>query len=292
MGAVSGHRERDAVIPVARITRSSAAGFFRDLRGGGGAACPRCGRPDAYSLRDGRFRCRDCRYTFHEFAGTWLGRVKLPPEYWLALLRLFAGGLPVEDMARRLLVSYVTAFKACHTVRLAILAAGGEEAALLLDERGEAVSFCPNLADEDVQMHCLECRSPVFCVAHDAGGARVRLLPRVMARDVFGMDLPLKVWRTILYTGSFRGHDGLVFSCCKRARTTFGHRCVGDVLPLDRQGGFMDFAEPWMARYHCLSPQTYYLYLKEIELRMNNRERDLVPVLARRLVRPVPNYRD
>lgn len=292
MEAVLSHTGRG----LGRVTRASASALLRAQRGEASAACPRCGLPGAYGLRDGRFRCRGCRYTFQEFAGTWLGRVKLPPEYWLALLRHFAEGVPVDDMARRLLVSYATAFKACHTVRLAVLAESAEDAALLLDERGEAVSFCPNLVDDAVQMHCVECRSPVFRVSQDETGVSVRLLPQAKARDVFGMDLPLKTWRTLLYTGSFRGHDGLVFSCCKRARTTFGHKCVEEALPLDRPGGFMDFAEPWMARYHCLSPQTYYLYLKEIELRFNNRERDLVSVLARKLVRPaphsVPNSRD
>ena len=291
MEAVSSLGQRDADHPVDRITRSSASAFFRALRGEGGATCPRCGRSQAYALRDGRFRCRGCRYTFQEFAGTWLDRVKLPPEYWIAILHRFAEGLPVEDTARGLLLSYATAFKACHTVRLAILA-GSEEAALLLDERGEAVSFCPNAGNEAGQMHCVECRSPVFRVTHEADGASVRLLPRAKARDVFGMDLPLKCWRTLLYTGPFRGHDGLIFSCCKKARATFGHRFISAALPLDRQGGFMDYAEPWMARYHCLSPQSYYLYLKEIELRFNNRGRDMVHVLARRLVHPVPNSRD
>jgi len=300
-GTVSGLGLSKVQVPV-RITRSSSLELFRALRGRE-AACTRCGRPDAYALRDGRLRCRDCRYTFHEFAGTWLDRVKLPPEYWLALLRDFAHGLSVEDMARRLALSYATIFKACHAARLASLAACGEEAAWLLDARGEAVSFCRK--DHKVeQSHCLECRSPVFCVDQgDRGGQgnrgsrggrglRVRLLPKATARHVFGLDLPLKCWRTLLYTGPFRGHDGLVFSCCKKARELHSHRYVNDALPLDRQGGFMDRAEPWMARYHCLSPQTYYLYLKEIELRCNCPDQELVPALARRLVQLVPNSRD
>lgn len=275
-----------------RITRASATSFFRALRGADGAACPRCGQRGAYALRDGRFRCRACRYTFHEFAATWLDRVKLPPEYWLALLRHFAEGLPVEDTAQRLALSYATAFKACHTVRLAILAASYEEAALLLDERGEAVSFCPNVSSEDVQMHCTQCRSPVFHVTRENGGVRVRLFTLARARDVFGMDLPLKCWRTLLYTGPFRGHEGLVFSCCKRARGAFGHRFVDHALPLDQAGGFMELAETWMARYHCLSPQTYYLYLKEVELRCNARDQGLLTSMARMLVSPVSNSRD
>ncbi|WP_027368360.1 transposase [Desulfocurvibacter africanus] len=275
-----------------RITRASATSFFRALRGIDAVSCPRCGQSGAYALRDGRFRCRGCRYTFHEYAGTWLDRVKLPPEYWLTLLRYFAEGLPVEDMAQRLGLSYATAYKACHTVRLAILAANSDEAALLLDERGEAISFCPNVSTEDVQMHCVQCRSPVFHVTRDNGQVRVRLFALAKARDVFSMDLPLKCWRTLLYTGPFRGHEGLIFSCCKRARGAFGHRFVGQALPLDRAGGFMEIAETWMARYHCLSPQTYYLYLKEIELRCNCRDQGLLSILARMLMAPVSNSRD
>ncbi len=292
MEAVLHAKAHDAECAPRRITRASAKFFLRTLRGADGVACPRCGRPGAYALRDGRFRCRACRYTFNEFAGAWLDRVKLPPEYWLALLRHFAEGLPVEDIAQRLALSYATAFKACHTVRLAILAASPEEAALLLDDQGEAVSFCPNVSNEDVQMHCTQCRSPVFHVTRESGEVRVRLFAPAKARDVFGMDLPLKCWRTLLYTGPFQGHEGLVFSCCKRARGAFGHRFVDHTLPLDRAGGFMDFVEAWMTRYHCLSPQTYYLYLKEMELRCNIGNHGLVSSLARLLVTPVSNCRD
>ena len=58
--------------------RTDAHGYFRDLCWQGGVFCPRCQSRRVYVLKEGRMRCGGCGYTFHDFSGRWINRVKIP----------------------------------------------------------------------------------------------------------------------------------------------------------------------------------------------------------------------
>lgn len=276
-----------------RVSGPAARQFLRQARGEA-PACPRCAGQRLYTLRDGRLRC-PCGYTFAEFAGTWLSRVKLSAEAWFAVLRHFAAVTPVEDAAASLQLANGTVFKAFRTIRLAILASSADAPALL-DQDGELGLFCLDGEAQDTgTVDCHTCRSPVFGIMQDAGRPRAELFGQMRARDLFGLPAaaPLAMFldRTVVFTGPFHGYAGLVFACCRTARQAFRHRFAPEpdpAQPLCGPHGFMTFSGRWLERYHCLAPRTFPLYLKEFELRFAHQGRPLLPALARCLARTAP----
>src|SRR5512132_3421717 len=96
--------------------------------------CLACDATNAYSLHDGRWRCRrrECSYTFGVRTGTWAGLSRVPDVTWLWLVKLFELELTASQAAVKTGVSYPTALKAFTLIRRAILAAA--EPALLRRE--------------------------------------------------------------------------------------------------------------------------------------------------------------
>ncbi len=62
----------------------------------------------------------------------------------------------------------------------------------------------------------------------------------------------------------------------------------GDVH-INGMEGFWSYAKTWMYHYKGVSKQYFHLYLKGIEFRFNNRDENIFEMLAKMLVKPVPN---
>ncbi|WP_152512975.1 transposase [Desulfovibrio sp. X2] len=250
--------------------------YFQDLCGP--PDCPRCGTAQSYALKGGRLRCSGCGYTYHRFSLRFINRGGLPAEYWHAILHYFEQGLPPREAAERLSLTYPTVFKAYSTIRLAVTAAS-DDGRRLLDDKGDALRFCPGVNVEEDRPLCLTCRSPVLGVRENGNGAHLRVIPRLKAQAVFTMPLELKTWRTLVFSGPMQEWDGLIFCCCRTARSLFQAKFTQGPLRME-ETGFYAFAEQWFARYHCLAPETSLPYLKEMELRYNLRGDSLYPVLS------------
>ncbi|MBG0776188.1 MAG: transposase [Desulfovibrionaceae bacterium] len=276
-----------------------AEALFAALCGEDGLPCPRCGSLRRYVLADGRLRCASCAYTYHRYTGRWINQSGLDREDWLDILRLFHKGFTVARMGAALGRSYNAVHKALTTLRLAVLAAC-PASARLMDASGALASFCPAGKPESDAEHCVECRSPVFSIrtAHGADGPRAEVRPvdGLRAREVMGYPLARNMWQTFIYTDRCRGYDALLFSCCRTVRRVLatGVREGFEPVALD-ESPFWAFTRPWLGRYRAIAPETYPLYLKEIEFRYNRRRRDeraVVAELARLLCALVPNRED
>ena len=53
--------------------------------------------------------------------------------------------------------------------------------------------------------------------------------------------------------------------------------------------GFWSYAKIWLYHYRGVPKQYFHLYLKEIEFRFNNREKNLFRLISEMLVKSVPN---
>ncbi|HSF51227.1 MAG TPA: IS1595 family transposase [Nitrososphaeraceae archaeon] len=68
--------------------------FFSNLRWNGKIICPRCGNNSLYYLKASRYGCKNCRYNFSEFTGTYLSKLKVKPDLVRYLLNKFISGIP------------------------------------------------------------------------------------------------------------------------------------------------------------------------------------------------------
>jgi len=250
--------------------------------------CPRCNENNIYELKDGRMRCGGCGYTFHDFSGRWINRVQLPPRYWLKIVAKFSAGLNTTEIAEALMVSYNTVFKALHVIRLAVICQG-RDAHRFVDHRSRFVDFCARHKNSLKKGRRIVCQAPVFGIRHENGSASLYLLEECTGHEALRAAPLKKLWREVVYTDSWAGFDGLIFSCCKTFREQRRIPETEAKLGLDAAEGFWPFAKRRLSVYHCMSPVHFPLYLKEQEFRYAHRGGDLPHALLKALCSFVPN---
>ncbi|GAI35100.1 unnamed protein product [marine sediment metagenome] len=95
--------------------------------------CPHCGsknehyelkpRTSTSKLRNGVWKCKDCRKQFSVTVGTVFERSHIPLNKWLLAVQLLCSskkGIPAKQIERMLSVTYKTAFFMMHRIRYAM----------------------------------------------------------------------------------------------------------------------------------------------------------------------------
>ena len=73
------------------VTKSRV--YFRHERWQGKRTCPRCQCRNINHLTN-RYACKKCRYKFDDFTGTYIAKIRIPPNTIVHLLYLFSLGVP------------------------------------------------------------------------------------------------------------------------------------------------------------------------------------------------------
>lgn len=252
----------------------------------GKVICPRCDGSKVYILKEVRYRCKHCVYTFHDFTGRWISRCNLSSHQWLNLLKHFVLGRPVTEIAGQTGASYETTLKAVNTLRLSIMSSDPSFLPLL-DRQGKLRRHCRKTEDR----HCLGEGAPVFGLKKVEESIFFQLIPRLNVKEVIASPLSKRPWRTLVYTGRFKEFDALFFACCNHLRTLFAEKWSRDPVFLDSDKVFWDFTTFWLTRYRCFTPECCPLYLKELEFRFNNPVESWLPLLTKKLCSLVPIHR-
>ena len=85
---------------------------------------------------------------------------------------------------------------------------------------------------------------------------------------------------SIVYTDKWRGYDSLMF--CGYRHLNIDHRIKfkqGKVF-ISGIEGFWSFSKERLMKHHGISKEKFLYYIKEMEWRYNNREKDLLGVLV------------
>lgn len=225
--------------------------------------CQRCRSRSLLRMRTGKYRCRRCGYEFSDFSDTWLGKLRIPFQQWLLLLKLFELDVSARQASSELDLSYPTVVKGYSIIRAAILSASS----------GDAIMKA----------------MPVFGVIEEADSVRVSDLPDLSAKEVMAMGIRKVRKGNVVYTDRYGDYDALVFSGSLSGRTTY-RRFTRDKLWIDTLDAFWPFAKKRLSRLHGVSPAKFPLYLKETEFRYNHKGEgfyDLLVDLVARTVSPV-----
>lgn len=268
---------------------SARAELLRRCWPGAEKFCPRCGVPTPYVLAEGRLRCGACRYTFHDFTGRWLNLSGLTPAQWLGLARAFALDASTREAALAAGISYNTAFKALTVLRLAILAQGADARQLLgpqtgLDDLFSGGRLCPAPDAPTGNV-------PVYGILSQGQRVFVDMVPELTAESVlhFNHNFHLRVARLghILLTDRYKTYDGLIL--CGDDRLPYHYLLRHQGLPFAESGSpFWLYARDRLRQFKGLSARRFPLYLKELELRFNRQDEDLLPLFLDALCAPMP----
>jgi transposase len=67
----------------------------------------RCNSYHVYRIVGKRFRCKRCKYTFHDFTGRWINKVRIRSKDWLWLIKLFELELSARKISQQIDLSYL-----------------------------------------------------------------------------------------------------------------------------------------------------------------------------------------
>ena len=249
--------------------------------------CARCRSPKVYRIAGKKYRCKECKYTFHDFTGRWNNKLKCSFKTWLWLIKLFELEVCALRAAVQCKISYPTALKAYDLIRYSILASAQDAQDLLGGEIELDESYFGGRR-KGKRGRGASSKVPVFGIYERNGVVRVEVVKDVTARSL--LDMTIKVVRrgSIIYTDRFRSYDTLMFCGYRHLRVDHGKRFVTGKVYINGLEGFWSYAKQRLIKFHGVSKEKFPLYLKEMEFRYNNRSHDIFELLAQNIVSFVP----
>lgn len=161
--------------------------------------CPRCRGYRVYRFTGTTYRCKECRYDFHDFTGRWLNRLRISCRDWLWIVKLFELELSALKIAQQLELSYPTVLKAVTTIRLAILAHARDRDDFLLGEVEMDEAYFGGKR-KGKRGRGAPSKVPVFGILEREGQVRVEVVKNVTAETLLGLTVKTVRRGSIVYT--------------------------------------------------------------------------------------------
>ena len=257
--------------------------------------CVACGATSAYSLHDGRWRCRrrECNYTFGVRTGTWAGLSRVPDDTWLWLVKLFELELTASQAAVQTGVSYPTALKAFTLLRRAILA-DAEPELLRREVEADESYFGPrrpkrSRGDPRNQGRSTPHKTPVFGILERRGHVQVTVVPNCSAETIRNHTLRWVKRGTLVYTDKWAAYDTLAFCGYRHLRVDHARRFSRGKVHINGLEGFWSYAKGKFVKHHGVSPHRFPLYLYEWQFRYNHRHENLFDLFLNQSLKLLPN---
>ena len=251
--------------------------------------CPRCRERKLYKLKEGRYRCSHCDYTFHDFSGRWINQGRLTYIQWMSLIKLFELEVSVRKMALQLNVSYRAVYGAVTTIRLAILS-HAEDAQALLDGEVELDEAYFGGRRKGNRGRGAAGKVSVFGILERDGLVHVNVVPDVSAATLLKLTVKKVRRGSVVYTDKFRSYDSLMFCGYRHLKVDHGKYFSSGKVYINGLEGFWSWAKERFIKHHGVSKKYFPLYLKELEFRYNNRKHDFFDLIANCLCDLVPKW--
>jgi transposase len=128
---------------------------------------------------------------------------------------------------------------------------------------------------------------PVFGILKRNGRVYTRVVEDVSSKTLRRIIRTRVIPKSVIYSDSFRSYNGLVLDGFRHYRIDhdkeFTDKKRNHINGIEN---FWGYAKTKLKRYYGVSREHYYLYLKEMEFRFNNRNGEL-----RRIIRGILRYR-
>jgi transposase len=273
------------------INRQKSRLYFQHARWHGKRKCPRCNYRYINRLSaKKRYSCKCCRYVFNDFTGTYLGRLRIPFDVISHLLYLFVLGVPAYRIRWFVSVSLATIEHAFRIFRHAIydsLTDGLQTMKLSgkieIDEalfggrrrggkRGWGSIEHKNLVFGIYKRNGIVITFPVSDRQHKT------LIPLIQQHTRKG---------SLYYTDDHTAYATLSLIGKHNSIYHGNKEYVRENTHINGIEGFWSYAKTWLYNYRGVPRQYFYLYLKEVEFRFNNRNTNLYPIISKMLVETV-----
>jgi len=250
--------------------------------------CPKCKGTKIYVIKNYRYRCGECRYSFTDLTGRYLGQIRLEPQKALWLIKLFELDLTALQCSKQLDISYPTAAKAYCLIRTSVRnPAEGRgvfaRCRVEVDEAyfgGRKKGKRGRGADGKIAVVGLKSRE---------GKARMEVLEDVSANSLLGAITNNVEIGSIVYTDTFKSYNDLKAIGFRHKKINHRKSFVNGRTHTNGVEGLWSFVKEGLAKHHGISKRMFPLYLAEQQFRVNNRNGDLFALLVENMCKFVPS---
>jgi len=217
--------------------------------------CVRCKSKKYYKLAGNKYRCKKCKYTFHDFSGRWLSKIDINLRKWAVVLRSFCVNNTASQTAQELKISYPTTYKAFNVIRLAIA-----------QQSPDWQMLKGTLPFSESKKSILQ-QTPVFGIIESRGKVSTFFLPNFSIKALSKSRVKIFQSNQIFYTDRLEKYDYLLFYMSKN-RMIFSRK---NIEQGPRQSEFLDYLVKELRKHYGISDDKFPLYLKEMEFRFNRK---------------------
>jgi len=241
--------------------------------------CPRCHFGRSYILRDGRRKCRSCKYKFSVKTKVW-NHFRIPSKTKRQLLEYFVLGVPVYRARFRISCSLKTAERFCRVIR-AVLAHHEQLAEPLngILEMDESPFGGKRKGKRGWGAHG---KILVFGIIKRNGKVRCAIVPNrkynTLRKEIAHHTKP----GSLYYTDDYQAYASLTL----RDEHVIVKKERGKPKGRDHSNGiegFWSYAKNWLYQYRGIHKKFFHLYLSEISFRFNHRDKDMLPLIHKLL---------
>ncbi len=243
-------------------------------------SCPFCHRKKHYIMSRKRIRCRKCRRDYNPLLDSKFSIINLQYSKWLALIKLFELSVSARQASVQAKVSYKTALKAFDVARRAIIEYMAQSDDTL---RGEIEADEAYFGGRRKGKRGRGSRNKVIVfgiLERRKGKVTVDIVDDVSTASLLGATVKKVRRGSIVYTDKWHGYDSLMFSGYKHLKIDHKKRFARGQVYINGIEGFWSFAKERMMKYHGVSPSKFLYYIKEMEWRYNNRDRNLFDLIV------------
>jgi transposase len=249
--------------------------------------CIACRSYKIYRIADKRYRCKRCGYKFHDFTDRWINKVKISYKKWLWIIKLFELEVSARKIAQQVQLSYPTVLKAVTSIRIALVATSKDAKDLFNGEIELDESYFGGKRKGKRGRGAYN-KVPVFGILERNGTVLVEVVKDVTAESLLSMTVKTVRRGSIVYTDKFRSYNALMFCGYRHLRVDHKKRFSTGKVYINGLEGFWSYAKERIMKFHGVSKEKFPLYLKEMEFRYNNRNKDIFTLLVQNLCNTVP----
>lgn len=265
------------IIELSKIASSEKKSFEYLLRNAN-VKCQLCDSTIFYVMDRNRLRCKKCSRDIRPLKNTKFSLLRLSCSQWLMAIKLFELGTSAMKASEEIQVCYKTALRCFDIIRRSITE---ELAKTDVELKGEIE------LDETYfggrrkgrRGRGSHNKTIVFGILERNGYVSVSIVKDVTTESLINETVKKVRRGSIVYTDKWKSYDSLMFCGYKHLNIDHQHKFKQGKVYINGIEGFWSFAKERLIKHHGISPNKFLYYIKEMEWRYNNRNRDLFELL-------------
>jgi transposase len=241
--------------------------------------CPSCDSTDFYFVGRWRVRCKRCGKDIYPFKGTRLSQLRISPSQWLAVIKLFELSVSARKTAKDVSLSYNTSLKAYDLLRRVLVEDLARSDDLLKGELEADESYFGGRR-KGKRGRGAGHKTIVFGILERGGKVSVSIVTDVKAESLMNETVKKVRRGSIVYTDKWRGYDSLMFCGYRHLNIDHRYKFKQGKVYINGIEGFWSIAKERLMEHDGISKEKFLYYIKEMEWRYNNREKDLFGILV------------